>query len=164
MFTGQAIITGAGAGIGRSAAVLLATEGAQLTLVDLDEQGLAGTRDEIQKAAPEPPSCLSQPTSPGRRKSSPMSGRRWRRPGTSTGSSTIPASRASAASPRTAAAPFLSGREFRLALNAATGSPLAKLECAYVDRATDSLSEWSGRHRQPHRCSQCAERCVEFVH
>ncbi|BCJ49423.1 hypothetical protein Asp14428_08980 [Actinoplanes sp. NBRC 14428] len=52
-FTGRTVIvTGAGSGIGRATAVLLATEGAELTLVDVDEQGLAGTGDELEKTSP----------------------------------------------------------------------------------------------------------------
>ena len=44
-FTGKTVvITGAGSGIGRAAAVLAAAKGAQLVLTDIDAQGLEGTR------------------------------------------------------------------------------------------------------------------------
>ena len=53
-FTGKSIIiTGAGSGLGRATAVRLATEGAQLTLVDVSEQGLAATTDAIRESAPD---------------------------------------------------------------------------------------------------------------
>jgi NAD(P)-dependent dehydrogenase (short-subunit alcohol dehydrogenase family) len=48
-----AIITGAGSGLGRSAAVKLAMEGAKLSLVDLNIGGLKETQDFILKTNPE---------------------------------------------------------------------------------------------------------------
>ncbi len=42
-----ALVTGAGSGIGQAIALLFATEGAQLALVDRDEAGLAGTLAKI---------------------------------------------------------------------------------------------------------------------
>lgn len=42
-----ALVTGAGSGIGRATATVFAERGADLMLVDLDETGLAGTRDRI---------------------------------------------------------------------------------------------------------------------
>lgn len=46
------IITGAGAGLGQAATLQLAKEGAKLTLVDLNEEGLAETRDLVLEVAP----------------------------------------------------------------------------------------------------------------
>lgn len=46
------IITGAGSGLGRAAAERIADEGANLVLVDIDEDGLAGTAAAIEAAAP----------------------------------------------------------------------------------------------------------------
>lgn len=43
------VITGAGSGIGRSLALLAASEGAKLALGDIDERGLAETRGEAEK-------------------------------------------------------------------------------------------------------------------
>ncbi|MFD9795287.1 SDR family NAD(P)-dependent oxidoreductase [Streptomyces sp. NPDC059070] len=45
-----AFVTGAGGGIGRATAVLLAEAGALVHCADLDEQGLLGTRELIAKA------------------------------------------------------------------------------------------------------------------
>lgn len=47
------IITGAGSGLGEAAALQIAKEGAKLTLVDLNEQGLEKTKEKILKVAPE---------------------------------------------------------------------------------------------------------------
>ena len=47
----RAIVTGAGSGIGRAIAVRLATEGARVGLLDLSEQGLAGTAELMRAAA-----------------------------------------------------------------------------------------------------------------
>lgn len=44
------LITGAASGLGRATAVLAATEGAKLALVDLDEEGLAETRALVAAA------------------------------------------------------------------------------------------------------------------
>jgi len=44
-----ALITGAGAGIGRSIAVLFASEGAQVAIVDQDATGAAETRGQIEQ-------------------------------------------------------------------------------------------------------------------
>lgn len=46
------IVTGAGSGLGRSAALRLAEEGAKLSLVDLNEAGLQETAAEIKTVAP----------------------------------------------------------------------------------------------------------------
>jgi NAD(P)-dependent dehydrogenase (short-subunit alcohol dehydrogenase family) len=52
-FTGKVVlITGAGSGLGRAAAVQVAAEGAKLALVDISEQGLAATAAEIAEVAP----------------------------------------------------------------------------------------------------------------
>lgn len=53
-FTDKSIlITGAGSGLGRATALRLASENAQLTLVDLNEAGLAETGDEIRAVNPD---------------------------------------------------------------------------------------------------------------
>ena len=46
------LITGAGSGLGRAAAVAVATEGAKLALVDISADGLAATQAAIADAAP----------------------------------------------------------------------------------------------------------------
>ncbi|WP_435769640.1 SDR family oxidoreductase [Nocardioides sp. SYSU DS0651] len=46
------LITGAGAGLGRAAALRLAAEGAALSLVDLSEAGLVETREAVESAVP----------------------------------------------------------------------------------------------------------------
>lgn len=46
------IITGAGSGLGRAAAIQLASEGAKLSLVDLNEEGLNETKDSILDSSP----------------------------------------------------------------------------------------------------------------
>ena len=45
----RAIVTGAASGIGRASAILFASEGASVLAVDLAEDGLEGTRAEIEK-------------------------------------------------------------------------------------------------------------------
>ena len=45
----RAIVTGAASGIGRASAILFASEGARVLAVDLAEEGLEGTRAEIEK-------------------------------------------------------------------------------------------------------------------
>ncbi len=45
----RAIVTGAASGIGRASAILFAAEGARVLAVDLAEEGLEGTRAEIEK-------------------------------------------------------------------------------------------------------------------
>jgi len=45
----RAIVTGAASGIGRASAILFASEGAHVLAVDLAEEGLEGTRAEIEK-------------------------------------------------------------------------------------------------------------------
>ncbi|WP_336715724.1 SDR family oxidoreductase [Arthrobacter sp. USHLN218] len=53
-FSGKSvIITGAGSGLGRAAALQVAKEEGRLTLVDLNETGLKETVEEIQAAAPD---------------------------------------------------------------------------------------------------------------
>ncbi|KGR74341.1 glucose 1-dehydrogenase [Ureibacillus manganicus] len=47
------IITGAGSGLGEAAALQIAKEGAKLTLVDLNTEGLEKTKEKILKVAPE---------------------------------------------------------------------------------------------------------------
>ena len=47
------LITGAGSGLGRSAAVTVAEQGASLALVDISEKGLAETRAAIAGVAPD---------------------------------------------------------------------------------------------------------------
>lgn len=47
------LITGGGSGLGRATAVRLATEGANLALVDVSEPGLAATVDAIREVAPD---------------------------------------------------------------------------------------------------------------
>src|SRR3712207_3828047 len=44
----RAIVTGAGAGIGRAIAIRLASEGARVALADLDEQAAEGVASEIE--------------------------------------------------------------------------------------------------------------------
>src|SRR5688572_8648758 len=51
-----AIITGAGSGIGREAALLFAKEGAKVIIADVNETGGKGVTSEIQKAGGE--SCF----------------------------------------------------------------------------------------------------------
>lgn len=46
------LVTGAGSGLGRAAAVRVAVEGAKVALVDRDAASLADTHEEIEKAAP----------------------------------------------------------------------------------------------------------------
>lgn len=46
------IITGAGAGLGQAAAIQLASEGAKLVLVDLNEAGLNETKEKVLAVAP----------------------------------------------------------------------------------------------------------------
>lgn len=53
-FSGKSvIITGAGSGLGRAAALQVAKEEGRLTLVDLNETGLKETAEEIRAAAPD---------------------------------------------------------------------------------------------------------------
>ena len=53
-FDGKTIvITGGGSGLGRAAAVRVASEGAQLLLADVSEAGLAASVEEIHKVAPD---------------------------------------------------------------------------------------------------------------
>ena len=47
------IITGAGSGLGEAAALQIAKEGAKLTLVDLNKEGLEKTKEKILEVAPE---------------------------------------------------------------------------------------------------------------
>lgn len=47
------IITGAGSGLGEAAALQIAKEGAKLTLVDLNKEGLEKTKAKIAEVAPE---------------------------------------------------------------------------------------------------------------
>lgn len=47
------IITGAGAGLGRAAALRVASEGAKLTLFDISEDGMQETKNAIEKDYPE---------------------------------------------------------------------------------------------------------------
>lgn len=47
------IITGAGSGLGQATAIRLAEEGAKLSLIDLNERGLAATKDAILSTAPQ---------------------------------------------------------------------------------------------------------------
>ncbi|MFV0427019.1 MAG: SDR family oxidoreductase [Beutenbergiaceae bacterium] len=52
-FTNKAVlITGAGSGLGRAAAIRLAEEGARLALVDLVPEGLAATESAVREVAP----------------------------------------------------------------------------------------------------------------
>jgi NAD(P)-dependent dehydrogenase (short-subunit alcohol dehydrogenase family) len=52
-FAGKVImITGAGAGLGRAAAHRLASEGARLTLVDVDAEGLEASRESVLASTP----------------------------------------------------------------------------------------------------------------
>src|SRR3712207_8159526 len=44
----RAVVTGAGAGIGRAIAIRLASEGARVALADLDEQAAEGVASEIE--------------------------------------------------------------------------------------------------------------------
>lgn len=46
------LITGGGSGLGQETAVRIASEGAKLSLVDLNEKGLEETKAKIQKVAP----------------------------------------------------------------------------------------------------------------
>ena len=45
-----AIVTGAGSGMGRATAHLLADEGAQVALIDVNEAGLLAVQDELSQA------------------------------------------------------------------------------------------------------------------
>ena len=45
-----ALITGAGSGQGREAAVLFATEGAQVVVTDVNEEGLSETLQQVKAA------------------------------------------------------------------------------------------------------------------
>lgn len=47
------LITGGGSGLGQAAAIKAAKEGAKLSLVDLNEDGLKDTKKKVQEAAPE---------------------------------------------------------------------------------------------------------------
>ncbi|GGH81310.1 NAD(P)-dependent dehydrogenase (short-subunit alcohol dehydrogenase family) [Pullulanibacillus pueri] len=49
----NAIITGAGSGIGKETALLFAQEGAHVTIVDINETGSQGTIEEIERAGGE---------------------------------------------------------------------------------------------------------------
>lgn len=54
-FSGRVVlITGGGSGLGRAAAVRLASEGAKLSLVDVSEAGLADSVKAVAEAAPAP--------------------------------------------------------------------------------------------------------------
>lgn len=55
-----AIITGAAGGFGKAAALKFASEGASLTLVDLNEKGLVETRAELENKYPECQVLLAQ--------------------------------------------------------------------------------------------------------
>ncbi|MER2000816.1 MAG: SDR family NAD(P)-dependent oxidoreductase, partial [Lysinibacillus sp.] len=46
------IITGAGSGLGQATALQLASEGAQLVLVDLNDKGLEDTKAKVLKVSP----------------------------------------------------------------------------------------------------------------
>lgn len=53
-FQGRSVlITGAGSGLGRATAARLAAEGARLALVDLSEDGLAGTVEAVRAESPD---------------------------------------------------------------------------------------------------------------
>ncbi len=54
----SAVVTGAGSGIGRASATLFAQEGAKVLIADLNEDGLAQTKAEIEKAGGQ---CLARP-------------------------------------------------------------------------------------------------------
>ena len=47
----RAVITGAGMGMGRAAAIRFASEGARVGLIDRDEEAVRGTAAEIGRAS-----------------------------------------------------------------------------------------------------------------
>ncbi len=66
MLTGRvALITGAGRGIGRAAALLFASQGARLVLADLDPEPLQGVASEIEKQGGEATAVSGDVTAAG---------------------------------------------------------------------------------------------------